>query len=396
MLRRLAEDRLQRLANQFPVILLLGPRQCGKTTLVRHFVEARYFDLEKPSDAQVFAGDIEYALRQISGPLILDEAQIMPGLFPVLRALVDETRRRNGRYYLLGSVDPALIRGIAESLAGRVGMLELTPLLWGEVSGRRALRLEEFWLRGGYPDAVLPRNARAWADWHEAYLRTFVERDIARHQLSLPATALRRLLTMLAHSHGGLLNHSSLGRSLGVSYHTVQNLIDLFVGYFLVRRLEPYHANLRKRLVKAPKIYLRDSGVLHHLLGIATAEELLGSPYRGNSFEGFMIQQLIAIDELHHTGSKYWFYRTHTGSEIDLIIDRGQRRVGVEFKAGVAIEARDWAHLQAGIGDGVIHRGIVAHNGSRSFRVSAEITAVPAAKLLAQGVDAGLRANDES
>ena len=391
MLPRMAESRLRRLAGQFPIVLLLGPRQCGKTTLMRHFVAARYFDLELPSDAQVFAGDIEYALRQLAGPLILDEAQTLPALFPVLRALVDAARRRNGRYYLLGSVNPTLVRSISESLAGRVGVLELTPLLWAELSGRRGATLADLWLRGGYPDAVLPRNAQGWSDWQESYLRTFVERDVARHRLSLSSTAVRRLLAMLAHSHGGLLNCSSLGRSLGVSYHTIQSLIDLFVGYYLVRRLEPYHANVRKRLVKAPKIYVRDSGVLHHLLGIADAEQLLRSPHRGNSFEGFMIQQLIAIEELEAAGSGYYFYRTHTGDEIDLLVDRGRRRIGIEFKAGSAIEPRDWAHLQAGIEDGVIHHGIVAYNGSRSFRVGPTTTVVTAAQLLASGVDAAVQ-----
>jgi predicted AAA+ superfamily ATPase len=382
MIPRSAEPALRRLAEQFPAVLVLGPRQCGKTTLVRHFMAGRYFDLEKPSDLQVFAGDIEYALRQLKGPLILDEAQTLPSLFPVLRALIDEARRANGRFFLLGSVSPELVRGISETLAGRVGILELTPFVLGEVAGRRGVRLETLWQRGGFPDAFLARNSESWLAWQEAYVRTFIERDVARHQLNLSAGDVRRLMTMLAHSHGGVLNYSSLGRSLSYSYHTVQNALDLLEGYFLVRRLAPYHANVGKRLVKSPKAYVRDSGVLHHLLGIRDLDGLVTSPARGNSFEGFMIEQIVALEKQHHTGSGFFFYRTHTGVEIDLLIDRGQARIGFELKAGVAIEPRDWAHLQAGMKDGVITRGVLVHTGTHDFMASENIRVAPAAKLL--------------
>jgi predicted AAA+ superfamily ATPase len=364
-------------------VIVLGPRQCGKTTLARHFVAGRYFDLEKPSDLQVFAGDIEYALRQLEGPLIIDEAQTLPSLFPVLRALIDEKRRANGRFFLLGSVSLELIRGISETLAGRVGILELTPFVLGEVAGRRGVKLETLWQRGGFPDAFLARNAESWLAWQEAYLRTFIERDVARHRLNLSAADVRRLMTMLAHSHGGVINYSSLGRSLSYSYHTVQNALDLLEGYFLVRRLAPYHANVGKRLVKSPKAYVRDSGVLHYLLGIRDLDGLVTSPARGNSFEGFMIEQLVTIEKQHHPGSGFFFYRTHTGLEIDLLIDRGQTRIGFELKAGVAIEPRDWAHLQAGIDDGIIERGVLVHTGAHDFLASEKIRVAPAANLLA-------------
>ncbi len=382
MIRRSLEPRLTDLARRFPAVLLLGPRQCGKTTLVRHFIDARYFDLERASDLQVFQGDVEYALEQLKGPLILDEAQNLPTLFPALRSIIDETRRKSGRYYLLGSVSPTLVRSISESLAGRIGIVELTPFLYGEVAGRRGVTLDTLWLRGGYPDAFLARSAGDWRDWQEAYLRTFIERDIARHQLTLSASDVRRLLAMLAHQHGGLLNHSDLGRSLGRSYHTVQNALDLFTGYFLVRRLEPYHANLGKRLVKAPKVYLRDSGLLHYLLGIATPDALLTSPARGNSFEGFMIQQIAALEELHNPGSGFYFYRTHAGAEIDLIIDRGVERIGFEFKVGSSVEPRDWANLRRGIEQGVIQRGAITYHGAREFAVHDKVSVIPAESVL--------------
>ena len=387
MIPRAAEPVLKALAGQFPAVILLGPRQCGKTTLVRHFVDARYFDLERPSDLQVFSGDIEYALQNLKEPLILDEAQVLPALFPVLRSVIDEVRRKNGRFFLLGSVSPDLLANISESLAGRVGILELTPFIYSEVAGRRGMKLDHLWLRGGYPDALLAREPASWHAWHESYLRTFIERDIARHQLNLSSAEVRRLLTMLAHSHGGLLNNSTLGRSLGYSYHTIQNMLDLFIGYFLIRRLQPYHANVKKRLVKAPKVYLRDSGILHYLLGIGTADQLLTSPARGNSFEGFMIQQIAALEELQHSSSVFYFFRTHSGAEIDLLIDRGSQRVGFEFKAGVATDPEDWKHLQAGIDDGVIHRGYVVYNGAREFSVSKKISVIPATQILSGRLD---------
>ncbi len=382
MIPRNAQPNLKRLASQFPAVIMLGPRQCGKTTLARHFVDGRYFDLEKPSDLQVFTGDIEYALRQLKGPLILDEAQTLPPLFPVLRSLIDESRRSHGRFFLLGSVSPELIRNISETLAGRVGMLELTPFLFPEVAGRRGVKVETLWLLGGFPDAFLARDGKQWQEWQESYVRTFVERDIARHRLTLSSSEVRRLMTMLAHSHGGVLNYSSLGRSLGYSYHTVQSLLDLLEGYFLVRRLPPYHANLGKRLVKAPKVYIRDSGMLHHLLGIRDLDALITSPARGNSFEGFMIEQIVALENLHVSGSGFYFFRTHAGAEIDLLIDRGQTRIGFEFKAGASTTPSDWAHLLAGIADKVIDRGILVYNGTRAFAPNEKIRVIPASDIL--------------
>lgn len=382
MIPRAAEPRLKKLAAQFPAVIVLGPRQCGKTTLARHFVSGRYFDLEKPSDRQVFTGDIEYALRQLQRPLILDEAQTLPELFPALRALIDESRHSQGRYYLLGSVSPELVRNISETLAGRVGVLELTPFLYPEIAGRRGVRLETLWQRGGFPDAFLARDRSDWLGWQEGYARTFVERDIARHRLTLSAADVRRCMTMLAHAHGGLLNYSSLGRSLGYTYHTVQNLLDLLEGYFLVRRLAPWHANVGKRLVKAPKVYVRDSGLLHYLLGIEDLDALVTSPARGASFEGFAIEQIISIETLHRSGSGFYFYRTHAGAEVDLLIDRGQTRIGFEIKAGASTTPADWANLQSAVADGLIHRGLLVYNGTRAFPVNDDIRVVPVTELL--------------
>jgi uncharacterized protein len=382
MIRREAEAPLRALAQEFPAVLLLGPRQCGKTTLVRHYLDAAYLDLERPSDMQLFAADVEYGLRELRTPVILDEAQTLPALFPVLRSLIDESRSKKGSWFLLGSVSPELLRGISESLAGRVGILELTPFTLREIESRRGATLAALWLKGAYPDAFLARDAAAASAWRENYLKTFIERDVARHRLTLTALEMRRLVTLLANMQGGLLNASELGRALGYSYHAVQRALDLLEAYFVLRRLPPWHANLGKRLVKTPKVYLRDSGLLHELLGIHGADALHVSPARGRSFEGFMIEQIATYERLRRPGSQFYFFRTATGVEIDLLIDRGTRRIGIEFKAGVAIEPRDSRHLRLALDDGVIDHGYVVYLGERAFSVADRIDAVPASQAL--------------
>ena len=382
MIQRRATAFIARLAEMFPAVLIMGPRQCGKTTLAKHFLQGEYFDLEKPSDRQVFAGDAELALRRFSGPCILDEAQVLPELFPVLRALIDERRSENGRFFLLGSVNPALVAAISESLAGRVGIAELTPLLFPEVADLSSRDPAVLWLRGGYPDAFNAPDETGWELWHESYARTVVERDLTRQGTRLSPVEMRRLLGMLAHYHGGLLNVSELGRAMGISYHTLATCLDILEGHFLVRRLAPYHANVGKRLVKSPKVYLRDTGVLHHLLGITGERKLLESPQRGASWEGFMIEHVAALEALAHPGSRLYFYRTHAGAEIDLVVDRGQSRIGYEFKCAASVGGRDWATLKAAIAEGIVQEGRVAYLGPRSFPVAEGVSVVSAADLL--------------
>jgi len=375
MIKRQAEIMVRELARQFPAVLILGPRQCGKTTLAKYFLEGEYFDLEKPSDQQIFLDDIEFALRRLQPPLIIDEAQTLPELFPVLRSMIDLDRQRTGSYYLLGSVNPALIKHISESLAGRVGIIELTPLLFSEISNLK-IAFTDFWLKGGFPDALKEKENSKWQRWQDNYLRTFIERDVPRYGVKMSPIQIRRLMVMLAHQHGGLLNASDLGRSLGVSYHTIGNYLDLMEGHFLIRRLPPYFPNIKKRIVKSPKIYIRDSGVLHNLLGVSSEKSLLESPKRGSSWEGFMIEQIINREMLERPGSLFYFLRTHAGAEIDLIIDRGSERIGYEFKCSVSVVKRDWTNLQAGIEQGVTHRGFVVYMGERDFPVTEAIRVV--------------------
>lgn len=377
----MAQVLVEQAAQQFPAVLILGPRQCGKTTLAKGFLQGTYFDMEKPSDFAVFAGDPELALRRFAEPLILDEAQVVPTLFSVLRSVIDEDRKRAGRFYLLGSVSPSLLQHVSESLAGRVGMVELTPLLYPERLGR-GTTLDDAWLQGGYPDACLESAPERRSRWLEQYVQALVQRDLAGHGLKTSPQEMRRFLGMLAHVHGGLLNASELARSLGVSYHTVGSHLDILEGHFLVQRLRPWHSNPGKRLVKSPKLYVRDSGLLHHLLGTQTQRDLLQSPRRGASWEGFLTEQVTALERLTHTGSQFWFYRTQAGAEIDLIVDRGEERIGYEFKCATSVARSDASGLRAGLTDGIVTRGVVVHAGARRYPLADGIEAVPAEELL--------------
>jgi len=329
----MAIERVRSAAARFPAVTILGARQVGKTTLARKAFPAHgYVDLEDPRSAGRFRDDPRYELDAAPAPgLVLDEAQAVPDLFPALRGAIDANRRANGRFVLLGSAQPQLVRAVAESLAGRVSVIDLDPLTACEArSGDSPTDWRTLWLKGGFPEAL----RHDFRDWWELYLRALLERDLPQYGVTADPVFLRRLLTMIAHQQGGLFNASALGSSLGVSYHTVQRHIDMLESVFLVRRLSPWFRNVGKRLTKSPKVYLRDSGLLHHLLNISTQEELANHPSRGASWEGFVIEDILRRERVAHPASQPWFWRTAVGAEIDLLLDRGGERIAVEIKAG--------------------------------------------------------------
>lgn len=366
----MARKRLLELSREFPAVVVVGARQVGKTTLARSaFSEAAYRDLESPLIRQRFAEDPAFELGQLGAMTILDEAQAVPELFPALRGAID-ARRADGRchFCILGSAQPALIQSVSESLAGRIGLLELDPLTAAETG----LPVERHWLAGGFPEA-LRGNFR---NWWEPYLSTILQRDLAAYGFRPDAIFLRRLLAMLAAQQGGLLNMSALGNSLGVSYHTVQHGLDLLEGVFLIRRLPPYFRNIRKRLVKAPRIYIRDTGLLHHLLHVSNAGELDNQPWRGASWEGFVIEDIIRRELLEHPFTQCYFWRTATGQEVDLVLDRGDRRIAIEVKANSAGNPHDARKLEAMLDDIGASEGWLVGMGGESIGMSPRVRSV--------------------
>jgi len=329
--RSLADKIRVKLAN-FPAVAMLGPRQCGKSTLAhrlaREFPRTVYLDLERPSDlARLDDPEAFFTMNQ--GRLCcLDEIQRKPEIFPTLRSMIDATGS-NGQFLILGSASRDLIRQSSETLAGRISYAELTPFLLSELHLSGTTSLRELWLRGGYPRSYLAKSLETSGIWREDFVRTFFEREIPLLGFRYSPAVLERFWKFCGHVHGQLLNLSKLGGSLGVNYHSIKNYTDLLERTFMLRLLPPYSANIKKRLVKSPKLYVRDSGLLHGLLGISTHNDLLGHPVYGASWEGFAMENILS--ELPEWDAS--FFRTSNGAEIDLILQRGRRKVAVEFKA---------------------------------------------------------------
>ena len=339
MKTRLIAPLLRARLKQSPAVALLGPRQCGKTTLARR-MGGQYFDAEQPGDRVRL--DLEWERLVGAGKLIVvDEAQTWPDLFPRLRATIDARRRQYGRFLLLGSVSPGLMREVSESLAGRLALAELTPFLLMEADAAQRRRL---WLMGGFPDGGILR-ARDFPRWHNDYLALMTQRDLPAWGLPARPQVTQRLLHMLATSNGQAWNASTIGKSLGLSYHTVNSYLDFLEGAYLVRRLAPWSTNLRKRLVKSPKIYFRDSGVLHALLGAASMETLQRHPAVGASWEGFVIEQILGAMSARGWDAQPHYFRTSDGHEADLVLQMGPRRVAVEIKLSAEANPRDLARL---------------------------------------------------
>ena len=319
---------------QFPVVAILGARQVGKTTLAAQ-IAARSrepvtrFDLEDPDDLARLA-DPSLALRPLAGLVVLDEIQRLPEVFPLLRVLVDRPDQP-ARFLILGSAAPELLKQGSESLAGRITFLELSGLELREVGAESA---DELWIRGGFPRSLLADGDEASDRWRQDFIRTYLERDLAQLGLRLPATTLRRFWTMVAHCHGQVWNGARIASALGVSQPTVRNWLDVLTDTFMVRQLPPYLANIGKRQVKSPKVYFRDNGLLHSLLGLTTREAVEGHPVVGVSWESFAMEQVFA--HLGLDSRWFHFWAVHTGAEIDLVVSRGDRLQGFEFKRTLA------------------------------------------------------------
>ncbi|MFH1379362.1 MAG: ATP-binding protein, partial [bacterium] len=372
---RILSKRLKQYMETFPIVAVIGPRQSGKTTFARNVLASwQYFDTERSSDYNRITGDVEFFLNEYGQECIIDEAQEVPALFPALRSYVDRNKSNKCRIVLLGSVNPLLVKNISESLAGRVGFLELTPFLYTEIIKPFKISIEKFWFSGGFPKLIVSKR-QPQGVWLENYIKTFVERDALRHlQTSLSPQKQTQLLTMIAHMHGKSWNASQIAGAFGVSYHTVNRYVDMMEQYFLVRRLQPLHANIGKRLIKQPKLFFRDTGILHQLLGISSIELLRSSPYRGFSFEGFVIEQLIQKTLLtSNTQAHFYFYRTSQGDEIDLLIKKGAKIEAYEIKAATNVSHKDLSGFVRCLDQLQINRGNVIYFGKKDYRMNARI-----------------------
>lgn len=359
-------------------VVLLGPRQVGKTTLALEIAGQRpsvYLDLERDADRRVLTEPDLYLDEQVGKLVILDEVQQMPDLFKALRGQIDMRRRkgaRTGQFLLLGSASNVLLHQSAESLAGRVRYIEMPPLLLDEVGD---YRMNDLWLRGGFPDSFQADSDQNSLAWREDFLRTYLERDIPALGPRIPAATLRRFWTMLAHAQGGLLNASALAEGLGVSGQTVGRYLDLLVDLMLVRRLQPWHENAGKRVVKSPKVFVRDSGLVHALLGLGSLESVLGHPVVGGSWEGFSIETLIAAAPV---GTEPFFYRTAAGAELDLVLRLpGNAIWAIEIKRTTTPKVSRGFHLS--VDDIKADRKILVYAGEREVPAGDGLRAMPLA-----------------
>lgn len=383
ILRKHHLELLQRQLSNYAVVAMLGARQVGKTTLARQLAQewkgpVRHFDLEDPDD-QARLADPAFALRDLKGLVVLDEVQLRPDIFPLLRVLADRPDSP-ARFLLLGSAAPELLKATAESLAGRVVFHELEGLTLDELGSLAADPdwLDTRWLRGGFPRALLANDMLLSREWRNAFIRTYLERDLPQLGIQLPALTLRRFWTMLAHYHGQTWNGSELARSLGVSDKTVSRYLDILEGTFMAFRLPPWHANVGKREVKAPKVYVADTGLLHSLLGIGTLESLMAHPKCGASWEGFVLREIIRACDAKR--GEVFFWGVHAGAELDLLILQDGHRLGFEIK--LTKSPRVTASMRTAIETLKLdHLYVMCHGAGEPWPMAQGVTAVPAAHL---------------
>jgi predicted AAA+ superfamily ATPase len=365
-------ETLRGLLKRHPVVGIVGARQVGKTTLAHALAPQTedptyYFDLENPEDMARLA-DPMMALKEHKGLVVVDEIQRYPELYTVLRVLVDRPKNQ-ARFLVLGSASPDLLRQTSETLAGRIVYHELRGLALDEVGAKESSRL---WLRGGFPRSYLARTLGESDEWRRGFIKTFLERDLPQLGINIRSVTLQRFWTMLAHYHGQVFNASEFGRSFGVADTTVRNYLDLLTSALVVRQLQPWHENMSKRQVKAPKVYLADTGVLHTLLNMKTLRELEGHPKVGASWEGFVLEEI-----LRHLGARReecFFWATHGGAELDLLIIRGKRRIGFEIKR--TSSPRVTSSMRSGLADLGLQRLYVIHAGEHTFDMQEKVRAI--------------------
>lgn len=373
------------LLEQFPVVGLLGARQVGKTTLARRFLEDGgepfvFFDLEDPTDRARLA-EPKLALEALEGLVVIDEIQGAPELFPLLRVLVDR-QDSAARFLVLGSAGPDLLRQSSETLAGRIAYHELPPLRLDEVGIEAA---DTLWLRGGFPRSFLAADDRRSARWREAFIKTFLERDLPQLGVGVPATTMHRFWTMVAHYHGETWNAAEIGRGLGVTGPTVRRYLDTLTDALVVRQLPPWFENIGKRQVRSPKVYLRDTGLLHTLLGLATHQQLLGHPKAGASWESFAMAEVVRI--LDVPWDRCYFWATQQGAELDLVVMNGGKRLGFEFKR--TSTPRTTRSMHSALEDLGLEKLYIVYPGRERFPLHERIEAVGLAVAAQQGLEHG-------
>lgn len=387
MIPRAAKPRLLDLLQQFPAVALLGPRQAGKTTLALSLEEqlkpeALYLDLELPSDRAKLADPELYFSQHTDRLIILDEIHRLPGLFQTLRSVIDRRRRagkRANQFLLLGSASIDLMHQSAETLAGRIAYLELTPFTAVEVRDHGPSASDRLWLRGGFPESFLAADDQTSFEWRIAFIQTCLERDVPALGPRVPAETLRRFWQMLAHNQGQMLNAAQLAAGLGVSGHTIARYLDVLVDLLLVRRLQPRTAKVKKRLVRSPKVYVRDSGLVHALLAIRSHEELLGHPVVGPSWEGLLVENTLS--SLVPT-ARSWFYRTSTGAEIDLVLDFNPKDIwAIEIKRSISDPVPSKG-FYIGCADLKATRQIILYPGKEAYRINPKTEVMPLDRLV--------------
>ena len=369
-------DRLRTGLRASPAVALLGPRQCGKTTLARQLAgtsKSTYFDLENPVDLARLSEPMT-ALEQLRGLIVIDEVQRRPDLFPILRVLLDRKPIR-ARFLILVSASPDLLRQSSETLAGRISIVEMAGFTLEELG---LPDIDRLWLRGGFPRSLLARTEAASTAWREDFIRTFLERDLAQLGVRVPSGTMRRFWTMTAHYSGGIWNSSEIGRSLGEAHTTVKRHLDALSGALVVRVIEPWFENVGKRLVKSPKVYIRDSGLLHTLLGIGDRRQLDGHPVVGGSWEGFIIDQLLAAVPK----AKAYYWRTQAGAELDLLMLLKGRRIGIEIKRADA--PRMTPSMASALEDLELHRLLVVYPGAVRYTLRPKVEVMSLSQCVAE------------